>query len=198
MAQVQNNGSALTSTPYGTFTQVRNNDGTIRANGTIVSNIIGSTKTSTTPVSSFNSTVVNNGWVDPAVNAGTFRYDNTKPISSLITKILAGLSNTQILTPGDDGDTVRSINKFETNRSELFTTALRSNKYNRTTDTWDAGYPSGVVISFSTDKAATPTRANPGRLTFLRGSTIPYTDSYKPETNWKRFNIKTKPSLLLI
>lgn len=183
MATNQVNGSSLTATPYGTFTQAKNNKGTIRANGTVSSNTVTSVGTRAPNVSAFGSTVVDNSWANKAVSGGTFAHNHVKPISSLITTELAGLSNNTILTTGNDGDTIRSINKFETNKSNLFTTAVRANKYNRVTNTWEAGYPSGVTISFNTDAAATPTPSVPGEFTYLRGGAVPYNDRYKAKTS---------------
>jgi len=182
MATNQVNGSSLTPTPYGSFSEAKNDNGTIRANGTVSSNTVTSVSTRAPQVGVFGSTVVNNGWADPAVGGGTFAHNHTKPISALVTTELAGLTDDAILSPANNG-TIRSINKFETNEDYLFTTALRANKYNRVTDAWDAGYPSGVTISFSSDDAANPTQSVPGELTYLRGGVVPYNDNYKAKTS---------------
>lgn len=183
MATAQVNGSSLTSTPYGSFTEAKNSNGTIRANGTVSSNVVESTKTTNASVGVVGSVVTDNSWADKAVSSGVFAHNHTKPISSLVTTELAGLTNNSIKTPGNDGDTIRSINKTETNKSVLLTTAIRANKYNRVTGSWDAGYPSGVTISFSTDEAATPTASVPGEFTYMRGSVVPYNDNYKAKTS---------------
>ena len=184
MATAQVNGSALTGTPYGTFTQARNNNGTIRANGTVSSSVVTSTSTVDESVGVVGSVVVDNDWADKAVDEGVFAHNHVKPISSLVTTELAGLSNDAIKTPGNDGDTIRSINKFETNESDLLTTAIRENKYNRFTGAWDSGYPSGVTIAFSGDNAATPTAAVPGELTYMTGAKTPVNDEYAAKTNY--------------
>lgn len=188
MATAQVNGSALTDNGYGSFTQANNDNGTFKANGTSTAGVLESVKTPSPVVDAFGSKVVENtvttkDYAGKAVSAGTFANNNVKPISSLVTTELAGVANTSILTPGNDGDTVRSINKFETNESNLFTTALRQNKYNRVTGDWDAGYPSGVTISFSSDDAANPTSSVPGELTYMKGSVVPFNDNYKAKTS---------------
>lgn len=187
MATAQVNGSSLTSTAYGTFSEAKNNKGTIRANGTVSSNVVTSVSTPRPVVSSFASTVVDNGWADPANSGGVFAHNHTKPISTLVTTELAGLSNSTIRSPGNDGDTIRSINKLETLRTRRFTTTIRENKYNRFTNTFDNGYPVVAVDSLATDVAATPTLANPGQLVYVVGGKPVYGDqsnsSYKPKTN---------------
>lgn len=200
MATAQVNGSALTNNGYGSFLEANNAHGTMKANGTATSNVVESVTTPGPKVSVFASTVIPDSTTDvdyagKAVSAGTFAYNNTKPLSSLITTTIAGLSSDAIKTPGNDQDTIRSINKAENNTSDLFTTALRANKYNRTTGEWDAGYPAPETItpwnisgnadgSGSTDEAATPTAAVPGELTYMRGAKTPYSDNYKAKTNY--------------
>lgn len=188
MATAQVNGSSLTSTPYGTFTQARNNKGTIRANGTVSSNVVTSVDTVRPVVATFGSTVIENtvtqkDYAGKAISGGEFAHNHVKPISSLVTSELAGLPNNSIKTPGNDGDTIRSINKFETNEDYLLTTAIRANKYNRVTGAWDAGYPSGVTIAFSGDNAAAPTASVPGELTYRTGARNPVNDTYQAKTS---------------
>lgn len=188
MATVQVNGSALTSTPYGSFSEANNDNGTMKANGSSTSNVMDQVKTVVGPVDAFGSKVVEDSvtvkdYAGKAISGGTFAHNHVKPISSLITNEIAGVANTSILTPGNDRDTVRSINKVETVRSRRFTSAIRSNKYNRVTNTFDNGYPVVAVDTFDTDEAATPTREVPGELTYMRGSNTPYNDNYKAKTN---------------
>lgn len=188
MATVQSNGSALTDNGYGSFTQANNDHGTMKANGTATSDIVEGVRTYRPIVTTFASTVIEDSVTDvdyagKAISGGTFAHNHTKPISSLITDELAGVSTNVIKTPGNDGDTIRSINKVENNKSILFTKALRANKYNRYTNTWEAGYPQATTISFSSDDAANPTSSVPGEFTYLRGSVIPYNDNYKAKTS---------------
>ena len=184
MATAQVNGSTLTSTPYGTFSQARNNNGMIRANGAVLSNVVDSTPTVDASVGVVGSVVVDGDAADKALSGGTFAYNNTKPISALVTSELAGLSNDAIKSPGNDGAVIRGINKFETNEDSLLTTAIRENKYNRVTGEWESGYPSGVTVSFSQDDAANPTASVPGELTYMTGAKTPFNDDYASKTNY--------------
>lgn len=189
MATAQVNGSALTDNGYGSFLEANNAHGTMKANGTATSNVVESVKTPSPVVNAFASVVVEDtvtvkDYAGKAKSAGVFAHNHVKPISSLITTELAGLSDTSILTPGNDGDIIRSINKLETLRSRRFTTAIRENKYNRFTNEFDSGYPVVAVDSLATDEAASPTANIPGELTYMRGSKTPYNDNYAKKTNY--------------
>jgi len=200
MATAQINGSATTVSPYGYIVEADNNDGTMKANGTITSNKMEGVKTVVPTVDAFGSKVVEDSvtqkdYAGKAVSAGTFAYNNVKPISSLITDELAGVSTNAIKTPGNDNDVIRSINKAENQKSVLFTKAIRENKYNRYTGEFDAGYPATQTItpwnqttnatgSGTSDDAANPSQTVPGELTYMRGSTVPYNDNYKAKSNY--------------
>ena len=183
MATSQVNGSSLTDNGFGSFLEVNNRHGIMRANGTSASNVLGSVKVVRPIVSSFASTVVDNSSADKAITDGTFAHNHVRPISTLVTSELAGLTNTSIRSPGNDSGTIRSINKLETLRTRRFTTAIRANKYNRSTGAFDGGFPVVATDSLSSDVAATPTRSVPGKITYLRGGKTPYNDSYKAKTN---------------
>ena len=189
MATAQINGSATTVSPYGYIVEADNNDGTMKANGTVGSNKMESVKTVVPVVDAFGSkvvedTVTQKDYAGKAVSAGTFAYNNTKPLSSLITTTIAGVANDSIKTPGNDRDVIRSINKVENNKSTLFTKAIRENKYNRYTGQWEATYPTAQTISFNSDDAANPSQSVPGELTYMRGSKTPYNDNYKAKSNY--------------
>lgn len=188
MATAQVNGSATTVSPYGAIVEASNNHGTMRANGSSASNVVENVKTVRPVVDAFGSKVVEDSvtekdYAGKAVSAGTFAHNHVKPISSLVTTELAGVDTNAIKTPGNDGDIIRSINKVEDNKSVLFTTALRANKYNRVTGKWDSGYPAAQTISFASDEAANPTLSVPGELTYRTGSKVPVNDNYKNKTN---------------
>lgn len=189
MATAQVNGSALTDNSYGSFVEANNAHGTIKANGTVASNVVESVTTPSPVVGVFGSIVVQDSvtekdYANKAVSAGAFAHNHIKPISSLVTTELAGVSNNAILTPGNDGDTIRSINKIETLRTRKFTSAVRANKYNRYTNKFDAGYPEAVSDALGTDEAATPTASVPGELTYRTGAKVPVNDNYKAKTNY--------------
>lgn len=187
MATAQVNGNATTVSPYGAIVEASNNHGTIKANGSSASNVVENVKTVRPVVDAFGSKVVedsvtNKDYAGKAVSAGTFAHDHVKPISSLITTELAGVNTNVIKSPANDG-VKRSINKVENNKSVLFTTAIRANKYNRITGKWDSGYPAAQTISFASDEAANPTLSVPGELTYRTGSKVPVNDNYKNKTN---------------
>lgn len=189
MATVQVNGSALTGNGYGSFLQANNSHGTMKANGTATSNVVESVTTPSPMVDAFGSKVVEDtvtvkDYAGKAKSAGVFAHNHVKPISSLITTELAGLNDNSILTPGNDGDTIRSINKLEVLRTRKFTTTIRENKYNRYSNKFDAGYPEVHVDTLASDNAATPTASVPGELTYMNGSKTPYNDNYKAKTNY--------------
>jgi hypothetical protein len=187
MATAQVNGSATTVSPYGAIVEASNNHGTMRANGTSTSNIVENVTTVRPVVDTFGSTVIEDSvtskdYAGKAVSAGTFAHNHVKPISALVTTELAGVDTNVMKSPGNDG-VKRSINKVENNKSLLFTTALRANKYNRITGKWDSGYPSGQTISFSSDDAANPSLSVPGELTYRTGAKTPVNDEYASKTN---------------
>jgi hypothetical protein len=189
MATAQVNGSSLTGNGYGSYLEANNAHGTMKANGTATSNVVESVTTPSPTVDAFGSKVVENSvtvkdYAGKAISGGTFAHNHTKPISSLITTEIAGLSSDAIKTPGNDGDVIRSINKLETLRTRKFTSAIRANKYNRYTNEFDVGYPQVTVDTLATDEAATPTASVPGELTYMRGAKTPYNDNYKAKTNY--------------
>jgi len=189
MATAQVNGSSLTGNGYGSFLEANNAHGTMKANGTPTSNIVESVTTPSPVVDAFASKVVEDSvtakdYAGKAKSAGVFAHNHVKPISSLITTELAGISDNSILTPGNDGDVIRSINKLETLRTRKLTSAIRQNKYNRYTNEFDAGFPQVQVDTLASDNAATPTASVPGELTYMRGSKTPYNDNYKAKTNY--------------
>lgn len=187
MATAQVNGSALTDNGYGSFLQANNSHGTMKANGSVVSNVVENVTTPSPVVGVFGSQVIEDtvtvkDYAGKAITSGVFSHNHIQPISSLITTELAGLSTNAIKSPANDG-VKRSINKVEDNKSTLFTTAIRSNKYNRVTGKWDSGYPEAQTISFASDDAANPTESVPGELTYRTGAKIPVNDNYKNKTN---------------
>jgi hypothetical protein len=189
MATAQVNGSSLTSNGYGSFLQANNRHGTIKANGTSTSDVVENVKTVSPKVTTFGSTVIENtvttsDYAGKAITGGTFAHNHVKPISSLVTDEIAGVSTNVIKTPGNDGDTIRGINSISSVRTRQFTSAIRANKYNPYDNTFAGGYPAVQVDSFGTDEAATPTASVPGELTYLQGSVTPYNANYKAKTNY--------------
>lgn len=182
MATAKVNGSDYTIQPNVKGSGAVNNRGVTTRAGT-------STKLTNVRVSRFNttvfaSTVIDNSWADEAVSAGTFAYNNSKPVAKRSTSTLSGVSNTVLRSGADQPQLIRSIHKLETLRSNRVTSGIRANKFNRYTGAWDNGYPVVAVDSLATDTAATPTRAAPGQLTYKLGQPVPVTDNdYKAKTD---------------
>lgn len=183
MATAKVNGSNYSIPPNRPYSGANHNHGTMKANN-VSSDVINSVSTSRPMTDIFGSTVLQvNNLTDVAVSGATFAHDHEKPISVFITSELAGLSNNSIQSPGNDGDTIRSVNKFETDQSALLATGFREGKLSLYSGQWEAGYPSGVVVSFSRDDAANPTYDAPGELTYMTGSKNPVNDEYPKKTN---------------
>jgi hypothetical protein len=181
-------GTAITPNQYGQYSgaDINNDGGKIKANGTVTSGVVSSVSTPTPVVATFASTVIEDtvttiDYAGKAVSGGVFAHNHVKPISVLITDEIAGLSSDAIKSPGND-DVIRSINKLETLRTRRFTTAIREGRYNRVTNTFEAGYPVVAVDALASDSAANPTSSVPGTLRFLSGSKVPTAQNYEPKT----------------
>lgn len=201
MSTIQTNGSSLTPNGFGSFLEVNNAHGTIKSNGTVSSSVVESVPTVIENVGVFASTVIEDTVTDgdyahKALSGGTFANNNTKPISSLITTELAGVTTNVIKTPGNDGDAIRSIHKIESIRTRRLTSAIRDNKFNRYSGDFDAGFPVNALDTFYNisedntimidgviDEAANPSLNEPGELTYMRGGKNPHNDNYKKKTN---------------
>lgn len=181
MAIAKVNGVDYTIQPNVKGSGAVNNRGVTTRAGT-------STKLANVKVSRFNttvfaSTVLDNSWADEAVSAGSFAYNNVRPVGKRVTSTLSGVSNNVLRSGANQPRLIRSIHKLETLRTRRLTTAIRANKYNRVTGVWDNGFPVVAVDSLSTDTAATPTRTAPGQLTYNIGRPVPVTNNdYKAKT----------------
>lgn len=132
----------------------------------------------------FGSTVIDDNYSDKAVSAGTFRYNDQRPVGMRVSSSLAGgVSNTSLLGGADVPGQIRSIHKRESFKVVKTASGIRENKYNRSTNTWAAGYPQTGTETPGTDVAATPTRSSPGQLTYKLGQPVPVSDNdYKAKT----------------
>jgi len=183
-------GSNITSGPYGTYTTAKNNNGTIKANGTVSSGVVSSVSTVRPVVTTFASTVIENSvtskdYAGKGLTSGTFAYNDQRPVGKLVSSTLNGSANTVVGNTGNSGDTIRGINSLVTLRTRRFTTAVRANKYNRVTGTFENGYPVVATDTLATDNAAVVSRAAPGYkgLVFKSGNPVPTTQSYPAKTN---------------
>lgn len=182
MATAKVNGTNYSIPPNRPYSGANENGGTMKANS-VASDVMNSVSTARPVVDVFGSTVIDNSVADKAVSGGVFAHDHVKPISALVTSELAGLTNDAIKSPGNDGDIIRGINKFESDESALLATGFREGKLSIYTGQWAAGYPSGVTVSFATDNAANPTSSNPGQLSYMTGAKNPINDDYSPQYN---------------
>lgn len=156
------------------------NGGSVARGGSAASNLLDNVAVSRYDAGVFGSTVIDNSWADEAVDAGTFAYNNEKPVAKRITTELSGgVSNDILLSGAAVPSNVRSIHKLETLRTQRITTAIRANKYNRYTGDWDAGFPANAVDVLAADHAATPTRSVPGELTYKTAAPLAVNDDYK-------------------
>ena len=183
MATKQVDGSAYSVPPNRVSSGAVNNHGTAARVGSLASNKLSNVAVSRYNSTVFASTVVDNDSADKAVDAGTFAYNNSDPVSMRVTSSLAGAANTFLLSGADVPSLVDSIHYLKVLTTRRFATAIRANKYNRFTGAFDSGFPVVADDTLDTDTAATPTRAVPGQLTYKLGQPVPVSDNdYKAKT----------------
>lgn len=159
-----------------------NNHGAAARVGTLSTNF-DNVSVSRTQSELYGSTVIDGDYTDEALSASTIAYNNQRPVGMRVSSTISGQSNTVLLSGADLPGQIRGINKRESFRVVKTATGIRSNKYNRYTNTWDSGYPVSGTESPGTDTAATPTRAVPGQLTYKGGAFVPVTNNdYKAKT----------------
>lgn len=161
----------------------KDNGGAVTRGGTVASGKLDNVDVSRYDAGVFGSTVLDNGVADKAVDAGIFANNTQVPIAPRITNMLGGVENDVLISGANVPSLTRSIHKLETLRSRRFTTAIRQNKYNRVTNTWEAGYPVVAVDSLAVDGAATPSRDVPGSVVYKLGNSVPVSANYKPKTS---------------
>lgn len=138
----------------------------------------------------FGSTVVDNNDTDKALSAGTFAYNNQKPVAKRYSTTVNGLSNSFLQSGAAVPSLVQSIHYIKVCtmgcsdgvRTRQLTSAIRNNHFNLFTGQFDMGYPVVVADSFAQDNAARPTRAVPGSLTYKSSNLVPVNDVYKGKT----------------
>jgi hypothetical protein len=182
MATAKVNGTDYSVPPNTKNSGAVNNRGVATRSGSSVKlTNVGVSRYNTTV---FASTVIDNDWADKALDGGAFAYNNSKPVAQRSSTTIAGVSSSALKNGANVPGQIRSIHKLEVLRTRRLTSAIRANKYNRYTNTWDAGYPVVAEDTLATDTAATPTRAEPGQLTYKLGNPVPVSDNdYKPKTD---------------
>ncbi|NDB60333.1 hypothetical protein EB001_18040 [bacterium] len=192
MATQQINGDPVTKV------STKNNAGTVTSFGT-ASGTFTSTSPATEAVNAFGSTVVDGSYVDPANAAGTFAFNNSRPVAMKLTDSLATVSNDFLLSGANDMANFRCINNQLVHDADLDITddgvrtnrqtkAIREGKFDIYTGKFESGYPVVGIDLFlgadnnSGDKAGKVSRKNPGSLTFKSTEAKPTVQNYDKKT----------------
>lgn len=182
MATAKSTGVAYTVPPNTKSSGALNNHGSaarVGSTSSVLSNVVVSRDQTVV----FGSTVIDDAYSNKAVSAGTFRYNDQRPVGMRVSSTLAGVSNTSLLSGASVPAQTRSINKRESFRVVKTASGIRANKYNRYSNTWAEGYPQTGTETPGTDTAATPTRSSPGQLTYKLGQPVPVSNNdYKAKT----------------
>lgn len=142
----------------------------------------------------FGSTVLPSNDVTSA--GGTLAYNNQAPIAKRLTTKINGVTNTFLLSGALVPSLIQSIHNLKIlgmgymdgTRTTKTTSAIRGGQFNIYNGQFDNGYPQHSddyflgVDNSSGDKAAKPSRAVPGTLTFKYGSPIIMTQNYSEKT----------------
>jgi hypothetical protein len=182
MATAKKTGVAYTVPPNTTGSGAVNNRGSaarVGSSSSVLSNVV----VSRDQTSIFGSTALDDSYSDKAVSAGTFRYNSQRPVGMRVSSSLAGVANTALRSGAGVPSQTRSINKRESFKVVRTATAIRTNKYNRYTNTFENGFPVSATETPGSDTAATPTRSAPGQLTYKLGQPVPVSNNdYKAKT----------------
>jgi hypothetical protein len=146
----------------------------------------------------FGSAVIDNldqDIANKALSAGTFAYNNQRPVAKKTTSAISGVANDFLVSGAARPTLVQSIHKIqvlgegyaEGVRTRKLTSAIRAGKWNQYTGEFEAGYPQQSTDIFSLDPtykdvAANPTREVPGSLTYKTGAPEAVNDVYKEKT----------------
>jgi hypothetical protein len=186
MAAIQANGSGSV-----TSSSTNNNGGSVLSGGT--TSYLNTVALGYSDVGVFGTTPVDNNTADKALSSGTFAYNNLSPIAPKVTDTIAGVASDVLATSANRPSLTRSIHRQEKVRTRRLTTAIRAGYWNIYSGLWTTN-PTNAVDNFwdnagdttsstSTDQAASPSRSNPGELTYKTGAKVPVNDDYKAKTN---------------
>lgn len=134
------------------------------------------------------SVVVDGTDTNKALNAGTFAYNDQKPVAKRLTTKLATVNNSTLLSGALVPSQIKSVNSINSVITNKFTTAVRAgyfNVYNGKfvdTDTGGAYTVPSATDTFPTDNAANVSRLSPGSLTFRTGAKRPVAANYSTKT----------------
>lgn len=144
------------------------------------------------------SVVINGLNTDKALSAGTFAFNNEKPVGMKLSQELSGVPNDFLLSGSNDVQNIRSIQYQQVQnvagledgvRTVQTGKAIREGKWDMYSAKFEPGYPQVSVDAFkgsdnaSGDKAAKVTRKNPGDLVYKLTKGVPVTESYDKKTN---------------
>lgn len=129
----------------------------------------------------FGSTVVDGVNTEPALDGGDFAKLHAI-VARRVSRSLAGVDNTVLLSGAAVPGLVRGIHKLEVLRTQKYSTAFRAGQFNLYTGQYSPA-PTVSTDTLATDNAANPTRSVPGQLVFKLGGPIPVTSNYKSKTN---------------
>jgi hypothetical protein len=174
MSTLQVSGGAVTSS------STNNNGGSVLNGGSSV--VLESLDLGYSDVGVFGSSVVDGSYADKALSAGTFSYNNQKPVAKRVTEELSGVANTYLQSGALVPSNIRSIHNIQSVRTRKLTTAIRAGEWNIYSGKFGTD-PVVAVDTFATDEAAAPTRAVPGELVYKTGAPVPVQDDYKKKTN---------------
>lgn len=172
MATIQQGGSSVTGN-YWSGTSTKNNSGAaLRIKTTTKLSSV--TSGLNTPTGSI---VVDGTDTDKALSAGTFAYNDQRPVAKRVTVSLANVSKTFLRSGAAVPSLVVSVNKIESVDTRAIATAIRSGYWNIysgkfTTDptvSTDTMHKS-VVGTSVIDVAANVSRSSTGRLTYMLGA----------------------------
>jgi hypothetical protein len=137
--------------------------------------------------------------VDSVLAAGDFNSGDQ--VIRRVTGEVAGIPNLLMQSGSSNSANVSpSIKQMTTVNTYMYKTAIRANKWNEYSGSWDSGYPevletgiyditldrdvaSGVNID-NTDVAANPSGEIPGILLYRDGKPLPVVDQYKKKTTF--------------
>lgn len=143
----------------------------------------------------FGSVVLDNNNADKILSAGTFAYNNQRPVGKRVSSTINGLSNDVLLSGAAQPALVQSIHKIQVAgmgysegvRTRKLTSAIRAGKWNEYAGEFEDGYPQLSTDVFALDpsyedSAANPSREVPGKLVYKTGAPTIVNDDYKEKT----------------
>lgn len=162
----------------------KNNGGTIKGNGSTLNKNFIKVIVNSRPESIFynGSTVVLTNDTNKALSQGIFAKSTQSPIAKKVTNYINVVYNNYLVSGALKPNLIRSIKKAQICglpsingsvcqdgiRTRKVTTAIRNNKYNIFSGKFDQGFPEIQEDLFETDRAASVSRIDTGRLIYKK------------------------------